>query len=401
MVRVTRERASVSFVRVSAITFTLLALTTSAPAAAQVVVRVSPQGQAVPSPYSAALERVRTAADNLRVEAERRGFADVAQAAAQVERIARRGFAGRPQSAGELLRDLDTNYRDVRRRLFAYGNRLDEAFLDVSDELAFQVRMARVDGGNLPGPNPGPPPPPPPPPPPSVASYLFDGAVEDSAARFQGTPEQVYAQCVQFIRAMRLTHIDELRLPGGVAVRNGSSFWSEDATCSIAVLNMQPLNVHAPSTTGHAEDLPFRVTGDLRNIIATYLPRALAGNNFVDDLVIDGRPYRNGGGYWTAAEATQLVLSQLGGGVLPTPPPQPPVPQIRLMVEGNVDGQPFQFAASSAPELDGVCRNFFATRGLPIARQITLDGQTLVQRGRRPWDVSGACQLIASRARPR
>jgi len=397
----------VSFVRVSAITFTLVALAASAPAAAQVVVRVSPQGQAVPGPYFAALERVRTAAENLRVEAERRGLADVAQAAAQLERIARRGVSGRPRSAGELLRDLDTHYRDLRRRLFAYGNRLDEAFLDVSDELAFQVRMARVDGGNWPGPNPGPLPPPPPPlpppppAPPSVASYLFDGALESAAVRFQGTPEQVYAQCVQFIRAMRLTHIDDLRLPGGAAVRNGGSYWSEDAACSIAVLNMQPLNVQAPSTTGRAEDLPFHVTGDLRNIIATYLPRALAGNNFVDDLVIDGRPYRNGGGYWSAAEATQLVLSQLGGVVLPTPPPQPPVPQIRLMVEGNVDGQPFRFAASSAPEVDAMCRNFFATRGLTIARQITLDGQTLVQRGRRPWDVSGACQLITSRARPR
>ncbi len=396
-----------SFVRVSAITLTLLALAASAPATAQVVVQVSPQGQGVRGPYSATLERLRTAAENLRTEAERRGLTDVAQSAAQLERIARRGLAGRPRSADAQLRDLETNYRDLRRRLFAHGSRLDEAFLDVADELAFQVRMARIDSGSWPGPNPGPlpppplpPPPPPPPPPPNVASYLFDGALENSAVRFQGTPEQVYGQCVQFIRAMRLTNIDDLRLPGGVAVRNGGSYWSEDAACSIAVLNMQPLNVQGPSTTGRAEDLPFRVTGDLRNIIATYLPRALAGNNFIDDVVIDGRPYRNGGGYWSAAEATQLVLSQLGGVVVPTPP-QPPAPQIRLRVEGDVDRQPFRFAASSAPELDAMCRNFFAVRGLSMARQITLDGQALVQRGRRPWDVSGACQLITSRARPR
>ena len=396
-----------SFQRSPVLALAALILSVSASAAAQVVVHAAPIGRravvvAAPQPPAAqppALWRISTAASALRVEAERRGLADVAQSAGQLERLASRDVEGRRhRGSDDALRDLDATYRDARRRLFAYGNRLDEALLDVWDELAFQVRAVRLESGAMPLQPVQPlPPPPPPPPPPAIASYVFDGAFEQAAVRFQGTPEQLHSQCVQFVRAMRLGNVDDLRLPSGAHAHNGASYWGEDASCSIAVLNAQAQNVGGPSVSGTVEDLPFTVTGDVLGLLSTYLPRALAGNRFIDDLVIDGRAYHNNSGYWSPAEATQIVASQAGGAVVPSPASAPPAP--RWLVEGSVDGRSFRILAPSTADLEAACRGFFANQGLPIARQVTLGTQTFVQPGNRPWDVAGACQLIAAQAR--
>ncbi|MCB9631569.1 MAG: hypothetical protein H6721_05445 [Sandaracinus sp.] len=337
------------------------------------------------------LEPLARAAGTYRQEAERRGLQDVAQAAGELERIAWRGGrrGGRQRVA--------TAYRELRRRTFANGPRLDDPMLDVWEQLSYEAHDLFGDDAQ-PNPGPIPPGPIPPTPPPVAAAYRFDGSFESMAVSFQGDPATLHAQCLQFVQASRLTHVDDVRLPDGRNAHNSASYWNSDQLCSLAVLNARESYAMTPIVEGAVEDVPFRVAGDVRGILTTYLPRFLAGNRWIDDVTVGGRSYHNSAGYWTPEQAAQMILSQIGPTTpTPTPVPQPPSGGAWVS-EGVVEGRAFRISAPIAQQIEPACVGFLQNQRVQVVRSITVNGRTYRQARGAAWNVQGACQLIASQA---
>lgn len=354
------------------------------------------------------LEPFARAVGTYRLEAERRGLTDVARAAAELERIAWRG--GRRSG----VRRVEAAYRDLRRQTFAQGPRLDDAILDAWENVSFEAHdLFGPPTGQPPAPGvlpPGSTPPatvhptavpPQPAPPPVQAAYRFDGAFESMAVTFEGDPGQLHAQCMQFVQSSRLSHVDDVRLADGRQVRNASSYWNADQLCSLAVLNAREAWAMTPIAEGAIEEVPFRVAGDVRGLLTTYLPRFLAGNRWIDDVTINGRAYHNSAGYWSPDQATQMILSQLGAISGPVPPsaPVPPPPVAGAWVaEGVVEGRAFRISAPLAQQIEPACQSFLQGQRVRVVRSITVSGRTYRQSRGGAWDARGACQLIASQA---
>lgn len=326
-----------------------------------------------------------------RLEAERRGLTDVARAAAELERIAWRG--GRRGG----VRRVEAAYRDLRRQTFAQGPRLDDAILDAWENVSYEAHdlFGPPDAQPTPGPIPGPVPTP------VQAAYRFDGAFESMTVAFEGDPGQLHAQCMQFVQSSRLSHVDDVRLADGRQVRNASSYWNADQLCSLAVLNAREAWAMTPIAEGAIEEVPFRVAGDVRGMLTTYLPRFLAGNRWIDDVTINGRAYHNSAGYWSPDQATQMILSQLGALPAPVqqPAPVPPPPVAGAWVaEGVVEGRAFRISAPLAQQIEPACQSFLQGQRVRVVRSITVSGRTYRQSRGGTWDARGACQLIASQA---
>lgn len=354
----------------------------------------SPRAEAQPRGDTESLAR---AVGTFRAEAERRGLQDVAQSAAELERRAWRG-GGRRGGAGRL----QEAYRDLRRRTFANGARMDDVILDAWDVVAAE---ALAVFGPPTGPIVGPVPPgipPVTPVPPQHATYRFDGAFESMAVAFEGDPAQLHAQCLQFVQSSRITHVDDVRLADGRNIHNSSSYWNADQLCSLAVLNAREAWAMTPIAEGVVEDVPFRVAGDVRGLLTAYLPRLLAGNRWIDDVTVNGRAYHNSAGYWTPDQATQMILSQIGttpAPVTPVPTPVPPPPSGRSWVaEGVIEGRAFRISAPIAQQIEPACQGFLQNQRVQVVRSITVNGRTYRQQGGAAWDVRGACQLVASQA---
>ncbi len=156
------------------------------------------------------------------------------------------------------------------------------------------------------------------PPPPPVfqpqTSYLFQGSFESTPVQFSApTLDALVQQCHQFTAAARLSMVDDVTMNGGRA-HNSSGYWNNQALCAIVALNARPQG-YAPTTAqGVVEDMPFSVSGDIntvRRVIQTYMPVALAGNSFVDDITINGRRMHNSSGYWNGNQVAQMIVSQV------------------------------------------------------------------------------------------
>ncbi len=243
----------------------------------------------------------------------------VAQATAHLEQVLvhhRRGARAH----------LEQDYRRLRR-LVHRSQRIDEDLLDLWDEVALHAtemrrRPARIPnrppaghvnpghgghghGGHGHGGHGGY----------GAQNQLrFEGSFERTPAVFTGrTPDEIYAQCIQFVSAVRLTHVDDITV-FGTAHRNGPGYWGNESLCAMSALNARAAGQAAATVTGHVEGLPFALGGPRHQVRATierYLSTALQGQRHIDDIVVAGRSYRNSASYWTAAQAAQLVLSQI------------------------------------------------------------------------------------------
>ena len=358
--------------------------------AVSLVASLSLQVEAQPRGDTESLAR---AVGTFRAEAERRGLQDVAQAAAELERMAWRG-GGRRGGLGRL----QTSYRDLRRRAFANGPRMDDMILDSWDVVAAEaLEVFGPPSGPIVGPTP-----PIGPVPPQNAAHRFDGSFEARAVAFEGDLPQLHAQCLQFVQSSRITHVDDVRLADGRTIHNSSSYWNADQLCSLAVLNARESWAMPSVAEGLVEDVPFRVAGDVRGILSTYLPRLLAGNRWIDDVTINGRAYHNSAGYWTPDQAVQMILTQVGNSPTPIPGPVgpvPPPPSGRTWVaEGSIEGRAFRISAPVAQQIEPACQGFLQNQRVQLVRSITVNGRTYRQQGNAAWDARGACQLVASQA---
>lgn len=140
----------------------------------------------------------------------------------------------------------------------------------------------------------------------------FEGKFERTPVTFAGrTPDEVYQRCMSFTSAARLTHVDDVEV-FGTAHRNGPAYWSNEALCSIAVLNTRTQGGGGAVVSGHVEGLPFSIPRrQAAHLLQRYLQSALQGQRHIDDIVINGQHYRNHSSYWSATEAAQIVLSQI------------------------------------------------------------------------------------------
>ncbi len=149
---------------------------------------------------------------------------------------------------------------------------------------------------------------------PQYGGYDFHGQFEQTPVNFSGaTIDAVYQQCIQFTASARLTMVDDV-VVNGVAARNGPGYWDNAALCAIVALNVTPRGQTHAHVSGSVEGLPFNVAGDMhtvQRILTTFLPIAVAHDNTIDDIVINGQAFHNGPGYWTGADVAAMAAAQI------------------------------------------------------------------------------------------
>ncbi len=201
---------------------------------------------------------------------------------------------------------IDERYHALRLAVHSLSIH-DEAFLDAWDDLVISHRRYQRRFGNQQPVNP-----PvvvqPPTPPPHRPTYAFEGSFENMPVRFAGrSPDEVNQRCLQFAQTQRMSHVDDITIRG-VSHRNGPSFWDANALCAIAALNSSSTIV----VQGKVEYVPFAVGPDVHTAeqtLRTYLPRIMPPH--VDDVIINGTPYRNGPSFWNAEAVIQMITSQM------------------------------------------------------------------------------------------
>jgi hypothetical protein len=230
------------------------------------------------------------------------------QFARAAERLARE--AQQAQYANDYSRFEGTYVR--MRRLVMRGDRFSpepsDALLDAWDRVVASYTPLRYG-------TPAPLPPPPRPPPAPGADHL-EGSFERMPVRLYGrTLEELEASCMQFTSAIDTSAVDDVTI-GATRVHNGPSYWDARALCSMVVLNSSSRLYHVSSVQGSIEGIPFHVGGSrdvIDRVLRTHLPRLLRGMQ-VDDVVVNGRSYRNSLAYWSTEQILALVGSQLAPG---------------------------------------------------------------------------------------
>ncbi len=150
----------------------------------------------------------------------------------------------------------------------------------------------------------------------NATSYVFQGQFEQVPATFHGRSlDEVYNNCMQFMGSANLSHVDDI-VVNGRHIRNGPSYWNASAMCSIAVLNSRaqgPVGARVTGTveTGFFFDVAGPDAATVSRIIQTHLPAALAHESHIDDIVINGNPFRNGPSFWNGQQVAGMVAAQI------------------------------------------------------------------------------------------
>jgi hypothetical protein len=220
-------------------------------------------------------------------------------------------------------------------------------------------------------------------------TLAFRGAFEGNDVYFSGgTHEEVYNACVSYVSSARLSLVDDVQVFGR-AMRNGPSFWNNDALCSIAVLNARPeTGACAVSYTAGFEDVLFELHADdvdaARSVIRTYVP-ILAASGFIDDVNIGGRPYHNGPGFWSAPAVTEMLAT----GVRK--------PDARVVAVGDIEGAPFAFSGDTAADIIAECERYWDAVAPSFVDDLNVNG-TARHNGPGFWQRAEACMIIGSLA---
>jgi len=322
------------------------------------------------------------------VELERR--------AQEMARCGRRGRRGRCARANAAFNE---QYVAMRRAIFSA--RAGEPLLDTWDQV---VAAAQPHRRATPGPvvhqvqqppvvqhpvRPG-------------GSYTFSGTFERNQIQFSApTLDGLVQQCDSFVRGAGLSHVDDIQI-FGTRARNRSGYWNAQALCGIVAINART-NVGGAQVTGTIEDLPFSISashpGEVRRIATRWIPVALAGQRYIDDLTIQGRRHRNRSGYWSAQQVVQMITSQIPAGVTTAGYTNPVVGQpVMVVATGDVEGSPFSFQAPNPQQLQVQCVSFVSALGNRYIDDVTVNGQPY-HNGPGYWDANAVCGIIVSQAR--
>lgn len=195
-------------------------------------------------------------------------------------------------------------YGRTRRALHRMRQEPSDRLLDAWDQVVVVQHRGPRHHGPVTRPRPRPAP---------RASHTVQGAFESTPFRFvASTLDELDQQCLQFVSAIDTRFVDDVTI-GSARMRNAASYWDAPALCSLVVLNASPTHGGRALATGSIEGIPFSVYGSLSEatwLLSTHVPR-LTRTMRVDDLVIDGRAYRNGPSYWNPQQIASMISSQL------------------------------------------------------------------------------------------
>lgn len=201
-------------------------------------------------------------------------------------------------------RRVERLYRRARRTLYRMHHEPSDRLLDAWDRVVVLRHRGRRHHGSYARPRPRPAP---------VASHSVQGTFERTPFRFVASSlEELDQQCLQFAGAIGTRRMDDVTI-GSRRIHNAASYWDAQALCSLVVLNATPTHGARRLASGSIEGIPFSVYGSPSEaswVLSTHVPR-LTRTMRVDDLVIDGRSYRNGPSYWSPEQIASIISSQM------------------------------------------------------------------------------------------
>ncbi|HJL16986.1 MAG TPA: hypothetical protein RMH99_15080 [Sandaracinaceae bacterium LLY-WYZ-13_1] len=322
-----------------------------------------------------------------------RGAHDLARSARRVARLAAHEPSARrfarvverlADAAAHDTRDrrLARLYRRARRALVTGRGQPSDALLDAWDDVVVAARGLR-DDRDRPRPRPRP----------GRTAWEVEGTIERTPFRFVARDlDELERSCASFVSAIDTRWVDDVTV-GDRRARHRSGYWDANGICSVVILNASPRRPSPVLVQGTIEDrVPFAVRGDAataRRLLAHHLPRVTRTMR-VDDLVVGDRRYRNGPSYWSPAQITAIVTSQLPGDGHRGR---------RYTTRGTIERVAFSFSGASAQAVQSQCRAFVSAAVTDRIDDLEVDGRRLRNR-RNYWSVDEVCRLIATQARP-
>jgi hypothetical protein len=115
---------------------------------------------------------------------------------------------------------------------------------------------------------------------------------------------------------------------------------------------------------------------------------SVGGMDWVDDVVLDGQPFRNTFGYWTPDQLCALVASRVVD------------PDARWLAAGSIEDTPFQFSGATREAIQSQCTWFLSAFDDLWIDDIEVNGVTR-RNDFGYWEAPEACMAISSLATAR